>query len=236
MSTQKIKPGEVIGSALNIYREQASVLISVAVIVFTITALAQLTLTGGPVVLVSLLGIVIVVFYQGMVVELVGHIQNGRRDSSVGQLFLGVAPVVLPLIGLSILWDFAIAIGFLLLVVPGLFLMTIWSVAAQALVIERRGVLTSFARSRELVRGHGWQVFSVILVVFGLDIAIGITTDIIVSGLGDIGRTLVRWVLYVLVSPLTALISAVLYFSLHRIHGELVVADASTDGGGEPAC
>ncbi len=97
MSTQKIRPGEVIGSALNIYREQASVLISVAVIVFAITALAQLALTGGPAVLVSLLGIVIVVFYQGMVVELVGDIQNGRRDSSVRQLFRRVAPVVLPL-------------------------------------------------------------------------------------------------------------------------------------------
>lgn len=229
MSTQKIRPGEVIGSALNIYREQASVLISVAVIVFAITALAQLALTGGPAVLVSLLGIVIVVFYQGMVVELVGDIQNGRRDSSVRQLFRRVAPVVLPLIGLSILWDFAVAIGFILLVVPGLFLITIWSVAAQALVIERRGALTSLRRSRELVCGHRWQVFGVILVVFGLDIAVGISSDIIASGVGDVGRTLVQWVLYVLVSPITALISAVLYFSLRRIHGELVVADVSTD-------
>lgn len=101
----------MIGSALEIYREQASVLISVAVIVFSITALAQLTLTGGPAVLLSLLGIATVVFYQGIVVELVGDIQNGRRDSSVGQLFRSVAPVVLPLIGLSILWDIAVAIG-----------------------------------------------------------------------------------------------------------------------------
>ncbi len=68
-----------------------------------------------------------------------------------------------------------------------------------------------------------------ILVVFGLDIAVGISSDIIASGVGDVGRTLVQWVLYVLVSPITALISAVLYFSLRRIHGELVVADVSTD-------
>jgi hypothetical protein len=118
----------------------------------------------------------------------------------------------------------------ILLVVLGLFLITIWSVAAQALVIERQGVLTSFGRSRELVRGHGWQVFGVILAVFGLDIAVVIAAHIIASGVGGIGRTPVQWVLYVLVSPLTALISAVLYFSLRRVHGELVMADASTDG------
>lgn len=230
MSTQKVKPGEVIRSALQIYREHASVLITVAAIVFAVTAAARLTLHGAAVLLLSLLGIVTVIFYQGIVVELVADVQNGRRDSSVGQLFRRVAPVLLPLIGLSILWDFAVAIGFILLIVPGLFLITIWSVAAQALVIERQRVSTAFGRSRELVRGHGWHVFGVILVVFGLDIAVGITADIIASGLGDVGRTLVQWGLYVLVSPATALISAVLYFTLRRVHGELVVAKVPTDG------
>ena len=234
MSTQTIKPVEVMRSALEIYHKQASVLISVAVIVFAITALAQLALIGGSAPLLSLLGVVIVVFYQGIVVELVGDIQNGRRDSSVGQLFRGIAPVVLPLIGLSLLWDFAVALGLILLVVPGLFLITIWSVAAQALVIERRGVLTSFARSRELVRGHGWQVFSVILVVFGLDVAVAITADIIATGVGDVGRTLVQWVLYVLVSPLTALVSAVLYFSLRDIHPKSMAANVSVEGHDTP--
>jgi hypothetical protein len=220
MSTHKVKPGEVIRSALQIYREQASVLITVAAIVFAVTAAL----------LLSLLGIVTVIFYQGIVVELVADVQDGCRDSSVGQLFRRVAPVLLPLIGLSILWDFAVAIGFILLIVPGLFLITIWSVAAQALVIERQGVSTAFGRSRELVRGHGWHVFGVILVVFGLDIAVGITADIIASGLGDVGRTLMQWGLYALVSPATALISAVLYFALRRVHGELVVAKVPTDG------
>jgi len=41
MSTEKIKPGEVIGSALEIYREQASVLLSAAIAVFAIVALAR---------------------------------------------------------------------------------------------------------------------------------------------------------------------------------------------------
>lgn len=230
MSTQKIKPGEVIGSALEIYREQAGVLIPAAVLVFAIVALARLALTGGAAVLVSLVAIVLGTFYQGMVVELVGDVQDGRRDSSVEQLFRGVAPIVLPLIGLSILLGIGVGIGFILIIVPGLFLMTIWAVAAPALVIERRGVFAAFGRSRELVRGHGWQVFGVILVVFGLGIAVAIIVAIVASGLGVAGVAIVQWVVDVLVSPFTALISAVLYFSLRRVHGEPVVADAPADG------
>jgi hypothetical protein len=230
MSTQKIKPGEVIGSALEIYREQASVLIPAAVVVFAIVALAQLALTGGAAGLVSLVALVLGTFYQGMVVTLVGDVQDGRRDSSIGQLFRSVAPIVLPLIGLSILLAIGVGIGLILIIVPGLFLMTIWAVAAPALVIERQGVLASFGRSRELVRNHGWQVFGVILVVFGLGIAVAIIVAIVASGLGDAGRALVQWVVDVLVSPFSALISAVLYFSLLRVHGESVAVEASTDG------
>ncbi|HEY5261927.1 MAG TPA: hypothetical protein VIJ33_07415 [Solirubrobacteraceae bacterium] len=230
MPTQKIRPGEVIGSALQIYREQVSVLIPAAIILFAIVAIARLILTGGAAGLVSLVALVLGTFYQGMVVELVGDIQDGRRDSSVGQLFRSITPIVLPLIGLSILLAIGVGIGFILIIVPGLFLLTIWSVAAPSLVIERRGVFAAFGRSRELVRGHGWQVFGVILVVIGLSIVVGIIAAILASGLGTAGVAVVQWVLDVLLAPFTALIGAVLYFSLRRLHGEPTAAETSTDG------
>jgi hypothetical protein len=237
MSTQKIKPGEVIGSALEIYREQLGVLIPAAILVFAIVAIARIGLTGGAAGLVSVVGLVAGTFYQGMVVELVGDVQDGRRDSSVGQLFRGVAPVVLPLIGLSILLGIGVTIGLILVIVPGLFLLTIWAVAAPSLVIERRGVFAAFGRSRELVRGHGWQVFGVILVVFALGIAVAIVAAVISSGLGTAGVALVQWIVDVLISPFTSLIGAVLYFSLRRLHGESVTgapSDASASAPGYP--
>jgi hypothetical protein len=234
MSTQKIKPGEVIGSALEIYREQASVLLPAAVVVFAIVALARLVLTGGTGALVSLVALVLGTFYQGMVVELVRDIQDGRRDSSVEQLFRSVAPVVLPLIGLSILLGIGVTIGFILIIVPGLFLMTIWAVAAPSLVIERRGVFAAFGRSRELVRGHGWQVFGVILVVIALSILVGIIVAIIASGFGTVGVAIVQWAVDILLAPFTALIGAVLYFSLRRVHGETTMSDGFTTTSDQP--
>jgi hypothetical protein len=230
MSTEKIKPGEIIGSALEIYREQASVLLPAAIAVFAIVALARLVLTGGAATLVSLVALVIGTFYQGMVVELVRDVQDGRRDSSVEQLFRGVAPIVLPLIGLSLLLGIGVGIGFILIIVPGLFLMTIWSVAAPSLVIERRGVFAAFGRSRELVRGHGWQVFGVILVVIALSIVISIIAAILASGLGTVGVAIAQWILDILLAPFTALIGAVLYFSLRSLHGEASASETPAAG------
>ena len=57
-------------------------------------------------------------------------------------------------------------IGFMLLIVPGLILLTIWSVAAPVIVLSARR--WALRRSRELVRGNGWPVFGVILILLVL--------------------------------------------------------------------
>ncbi|MGH2878702.1 MAG: hypothetical protein ACRDK4_03725 [Solirubrobacteraceae bacterium] len=220
MATNRLKPGDVIGSALEIYGAQVWVLIPAAVVIFAIVALAQLLITGAGAALVTLVALVLATFYQGMVVELVGDVQDGRRDSSVGQLFGSVTPIWLALIGLSLLLGVAVTIGFFLLIVPGVYLLTIWAVAAPALVIERRGVSAAFGRSRELVRGHGWQVLSVILLVVLLTLLVVVMAGILASGLGTAGVAVVQWAANVIISPFTALVSAVMYFSLRRLHGE----------------
>jgi hypothetical protein len=108
------------------------------------------------------------------------------------------------------------AIGFVLLIVPGLILITIWSVAAPVVVLERPGAIRALGRSRELVRGHGWRVFGVI---FALDIlvvvigsAIGLAADSAGSSVGIVARVIIG----VLTAPLSALAAAVLYFELRR--------------------
>src|SRR5262249_32951162 len=148
--------------------EQAGVLLPVAFGLFLIVAILNGLLATS--LLLGLIGFAVSVIattlYPGMVVSLVSDVQDGRRDSSVGELIEATWPVVLPLLGARILAGIAIAVGFFLLVVPGLFLLTIWSVIAPVIVVEHSGAVDAFGRSRELVKGNGWQVFGVIVVVF----------------------------------------------------------------------
>jgi uncharacterized membrane protein len=217
---QSIAPGSVIGAALRIYRDNAAVLLAGAAVVFGIEALVSYAFHDALFALAAIIALVATTFYQGMVVELVRDVQDGRRDSGVGDLFRGVTPVVLPLIVVSILAGLGIGLGFVLLIVPGLFLLTIWSVVAPVTVLERPGILAAFGRSRELVRGYGWNVFGVMIVALLVTFVVSLIGEGLVSSLGDEGEAVGRWVVSVLTAPFTALLAAVLYFGLRRAHGE----------------
>ena len=226
----EIRPGAIIGRVFQIYREQAATLLPAALLVYAVQLLAAL-LVPDFFVVAAVVGIVVGVFYQGMVVRLVEDVQDGRRDHSIGELFRSVGPVVLPLIGLAIVAGFAIAIGFVLIIIPGLILLTWWSFAAPAMVIERAGVFGSLGRSRDLVRGNGWNVFGTILLVLLIDIAVNIVAAIIGAALGDAGRGVVDWIAATLTAPIVALTSSVLYFAL--VGGATRTQEESLEGGPE---
>jgi hypothetical protein len=100
--------------------------------IYLLVAVIDVILAGSLalVPLVLAVSVIAATLYQGMVVGLVSDVQDGRRDSSIEDLVRATGPVVLPLIGAGLLAGIAIGIGFILLVVPGLILLTIWSVIA----------------------------------------------------------------------------------------------------------
>jgi hypothetical protein len=139
---------------------------------------------------------------------------DGRRDLTAGQLVSSARHAIWPLIAAGILAGIGIAIGFVLLIVPGLFLLTIWSVIAPAIVVERRGVFEAFGRSRELVRGEGWNVFGVIVVVFLIVIVGSIIAGAIGAAIGLGALIALSIVISVLTAPIAALVASILFFDL----------------------
>lgn len=95
---------------------------------------------------------------------------NGRRVVLGDSLRVGLRHC-LPLIGLAILTGLGLAIGFMLLIVPGLMLMVAWSAAVPAKVVEKIGVLEAFTRSRDLTRGRRWPIFG-LFVLYAIAAAI----------------------------------------------------------------
>lgn len=89
-----------------------------------------------------------------------------RLGQSVGR---GLART-LPLVVLTFLAGLGVGLGFLLLIVPGLYLATRWYVAVAACVVENLGPLRSMARSRDLTKGFRWKVFALMILFYILSI------------------------------------------------------------------
>jgi hypothetical protein len=213
MSAQKIEPRAVVSRIWQIYRENAAVLIATAFALFAVQFAALLLLSGASVA-VAILFWVLSVLYQGMVVELVQAAQAGRRDHSVRDLVRSVEPVLLQLLAVSVLFGLGVAVGFVLLIVPGLILLVTWSVVAPVTVLERPGIFAAFTRSRDLVRGNGWPVFGVIVLVGLTVFVIALAAGLASAGLGSLGGALLQWVFTAAIAPVSALSASVIYFAL----------------------
>jgi hypothetical protein len=219
----KLQVGEVIRKVWSIYVDQAPVLMPAAAVVFVFTGILSVVLlqaSPGLALLSTLVGLIATTLFTGMVVELVADVQDGRRDATPGQLLRAAAPVLGSLILVAIAVGILTVLGFLLVIVPGLIALTVWSVAAPVVVLERPPGLRAMRRSRELVAGNGWPVFGVILVL-GVAVAIvsgaiEIAAESASTGAGIVARV----VLGVLTAPLSALAAAVLYFDLRALRGE----------------
>lgn len=211
-----IDVGRVISETFSIYANNAAPLLITAFIVFLIAGLIQGLLTDG--FILQLLGTVVSLIaaslYTGFVVKLVEDVRDGRRDFSVGELLSSASPFIVPLIVNGFLRGIAIAIGLILLIVPGLILMTIWAVTSPAIVLENENGISAFGRSSELTRGERMNVFLTILVVFVITIVI----SFIVLAIGASLSTGILIALSILVStlvqPIGALVAAVLFFDL----------------------
>lgn len=94
---------------------------------------------------------------QGALVRATVAHSEGRR-ASFGESAGAGLRVILPLLVLGFVIGFGALLGFMLLIVPGVMLYVIWSVAAPVLVEERRGITGSLGRSRSLTKGARWRI------------------------------------------------------------------------------
>lgn len=207
----------MISEVFSIYAAQAAPLLFTAFVIFFVVGIVQALLADAGIVgsmLGTALNLAASALYTGFVVKLVQDVRDGRRDFSTTELISSASPAIGPLIVNGFLRGIAIAIGLILLIVPGLFLMTIWAVCSPAIVVERVGIMEAFGRSQELVRGQGWAVFGTILVAFLISVAITVVVLAIGASLSTGALIALSIFVATIVAPISALVSSVLFFDL----------------------
>lgn len=102
----------------------------------------------------------------------------------------GASP--LRLLVATVLFVLCIAVGFIFLIIPGIWLSVGCSLFMYFIVIERTGIVDSLQRSRELVSGHWWRVATIDTVAVLVYLAFFVATLALVSLLIPIGN-MTQW-------------------------------------------
>lgn len=183
----------------------------------------RLLATVGVTLVVSLL---IRTFMSGFITVVVGKAVLGR-PVTLRDALAELRPRLLPLLGLTVLFTIIVTIASVFLIIPGIWLWAMLSLAAPALVLERGGIRESLRRSWRLVSGTWWRVFGILLLAgiaaaiismvielpFG--VGLGLTTnaaDLANQSFGSqLLSTLGGVVAQTIVGPFTAAATALLY-------------------------
>jgi len=146
------------------------------------------------------------------------HIAAGERPSA-GQVLVAGFEAFTPLFAAVALAAAGIALGFLALIVPGVYLAVRWYFVPQAVVIEGARGPQALARSGLAVTGFWWRVFGLVLLA---NVAVAIPGFILLTPFTAIAESTDRavWSLVgsavttSVTTPFVALYSTLLYYDL----------------------
>ncbi|MDP9242498.1 MAG: hypothetical protein M3O84_04905 [Actinomycetota bacterium] len=232
--------GDILSAAFEIYKNNAGqLLMIVAIVVIPLSLIGAVighllagsttteTLVTGQTITVSSrsLGLVILGAIVAAVIAVIisavlqAAIIRGAAEATIGDPvdiqesyrwgFRRIGSVIL----VGLLVGLAVAVGFILLVIPGIIFLVFFSVSIPALVIENRRGTEAMKRSWFLVGGSFWHAFGVIIVA-------ALITGVVSSLLGAIGGSnwFTSWIFsaiaQIITVPFSALVSVLLYLDL----------------------
>ena len=145
-------------------------------------------------------------------------IAEGQRPSA-GQVFVAGFEAFTPLFGAVLLAAIGIALGFVALFVPGVYLLIRWYFVPQAVVIERARGPAALSRSSEIVQGSWWRTLGLVVLA---NVAVAIPALLLLAPFNAIAAStdhavwaLIGTILATSVTtPFVALYSTFLYYDL----------------------
>jgi ribosomal protein L40E len=266
--SRELSLGENISKTFQVYRREFAkyfiLFAIVGVIVQVVTTLAQRaivlpTLPVNPTsqqvsswfaalftaffLLISVIFVVNIVFStiaEGSAIKLASEqITKGQADLGAAVRF--AFSKLLSIWALSIIIGIIVALGFIALIVPGIILAIMFSLALPVLLLENKGVFDSMGRSRQLV-SHRWgKTFGTFLVLAIIVLIASLIFSAITAPLGVIIGPVVNGILSAFYQPLFPILLAVYYYSnLSRTAqapaGQMPMAPTTTFQAGMKPC
>ena len=161
---------------------------------------------------IILVNIIFSTIAQGTAIKLASD-QITKGQISVGASVRFVVSRLLSIWAVSIIVGIIVFLGIVALIVPGIILAIMYSLALPVLLIENKGVFESMSRSRQLV-SHRWgKTLGTFIVLLIIVIIASLIVSAITGVLGGLIGPVVNGILSAFYQPLYPIVLAVLYHS-----------------------
>jgi hypothetical protein len=212
----------VLGEAWSLYKRYAAHFLLISFVIYLVVAVIVAILTGLAGIAGDVLGSILNVFgiflLQAALVKAVQDVRDGRVNLGLSGTVSAALPYVAPVALASVLASIGIVIGLALFIVPGLILLTYWSLIVPCIVIGGAGPLASFSRSRQTVDGYIWNVFGTFVLMLIIMFAFEVVLSFILFPLPAITRSFVSDIVAgTLVAPFIAAVVTLVYYRLTAV-------------------
>ncbi len=212
-----ISVGEVMADASALYRLLWQRGMAISLPVFAVIGIGNVLATrsegGGGDFAVLILGIIGPVFVQAFLVEAVRNAHEGKPQEAIGTLYERAGAMFLPLLMSTLVYGIGVAVGIFLIIVPGLILLSRWSLFVPLMVIDGLRGSEARKRSNQLVKGKTVTVLLAILLVYVLALVPGIALQLAV-GAESVGGIVIGTLWAGIVAPFQAHVLTAIYYRL----------------------
>ena len=171
----------------------------------------------GLVIIAYIFWLLIAVVMYGALIKMSVNALNGRPVYLGESLRTGLK-YFLPLLGIIIIYSVSMIIGFLLLIIPGVFIMLGWAFAMHIKVIEDETVTGALSRAWSLSKGYKRWIL-LMMIIFGvLGAVIGLVFQIPVLFFGNSQTAMFEggstgfWIANAIASGLSQMVAAALSY------------------------
>jgi hypothetical protein len=228
--------GKVLRDGLDIYKRSAVTIWVVTLILVIPVAILryfeQDTKSWILGLIASVAALILELYLTGALVKVVKEAEEegSAPVSTAGSLIGSVTPKLIPLLIMGIIVAICTSVGFVLLIIPGIFVLLVWSVCVPAMMVEDRGIFDSLGRSYNITNGNRWRMIGLAIVLAIIYLVIFFIA-VLLAAIAPIIGVIAFVVVGVLLYPYSALIRTVLFYDLLEANGEaaVVVVESVTE-------
>jgi hypothetical protein len=221
--------GSLFCDSWNLYKERWQVLVEIVLLPTLIVALGYVLLSlGFPFSVVG--GLIVFIGYIIFAFSMLPLIFSLRHAAGVDASYKATIGWFWPFVWVMIIEVLAVFGGFIMLIIPGIWLAIALSLVAYMFVIEHRRGIDALRQSKDYIKGYWWAVLGRVLLlglIFGAaTVVIEIPVMIIA---GNAARVLVTMAMTLFFIPFSVIYHYVIFENLRALKPEL--AEAQTKKG-----